>query len=196
MNTYQKLSIASTFAIATVLSTHSFSNPTQFYKPYKSTEVVDNIQPRLYKINNLNVNLLSRMARPEYLNQDNMTTLYKETIEKNLKAKNMFADENILNPININLDINHKRIFMGEGFSKVGNETLVGNYSTSEIQYNSSITANNKELASYKSGKYVSIGNHGAFAKMFRDLAGKGKPEHEIIDVENFAERITNELPK
>lgn len=67
---------------------------------------------------------------------------------------------------------------MGEGFSKVGKVVLVGNYSTSEIQYNSTITANDIELANYKSDKYVSVGNHGTYAKLFRDIAGKAKPEH------------------
>lgn len=196
MDLYRNISLATTLIIAATLSMQTNSKPTQFYKPYKSTEVVENIQPRLYKVNNLTVNLTSRMARPEYLTQETMTNLYKEQIERNLKVKNMLADESTVNPIGINLDINQKRIFMGEGFSKVGKEALVGNYGTSEIQYNSTITANSIELASYKSGKYVSVGNSGSFAKVFRDLAGKGKPEHEIIDVKNFAERIVSELPK
>jgi hypothetical protein len=188
-------------ALAIILMTSAtsmttYAKPTQFYKPYKSTETVENIQPRLYKINDLKVNLTSRMERPEYLNQESMTTLYKEQIESQLKEKNMLADENTAIPININLEINQKRVFMGEGFSWVGKEALVGNYSTSEIQYNSTITANDIELANYKSDKYISIGNHGTYAKLFRDLAGKGKPEHEIIDVKNFAERIVNSLPK
>ncbi|MPW40755.1 hypothetical protein A6M14_05465 [Acinetobacter sp. Ac_877] len=196
MSLYRNISLASTLIITTMLSTYSFSKPTQFYKPYKSTETVENIQPRLYKINDLKVNLTSRMERPEYLNQESMTTLYKEQIESKLQEKNMLADENTAVPINLNLEINQKRVFMGEGFSRVGKEALVGNYSTSEIQYNSTITANNIELASYKSDKYVSIGNHGSYAKLFRDLTGKGKPEHEIIDVQNFAERIVNSIPK
>ena len=136
------------------------------------------------------------MDRPEYLNQESMTTLYKEKIESKLKEKNMLADENTAIPININLEINQKRVFMGEGFSWVGKEALVGNYSTSEIQYNATITANDIELANYKSDNYVSIGNHGTYAKLFRNIVGKGEPEHEIMDVESFAKRIVDQLPK
>lgn len=186
----------STALLISSVSMATHSKPTQLYKPYKSTETVENIQPRLYKIDNLKVNLTSRMDRPEYLNQESMTTLYKEKIESKLKEKNMLADENTAVPINLNLEINHKRVFMGEGFSRIGKEVLVGNYGAGEFQYNATLTAQNIELANYKSEKYVGIGNQGSFGKMFRDLAGKGKPEHEIMDIDAFSNRIVDQLPK
>ena len=50
MNLYHNTSLTTILIVATTLSMQTYSKPTQFYKPYKSTETVKNIQPRLYKI--------------------------------------------------------------------------------------------------------------------------------------------------
>jgi hypothetical protein len=175
-----------------IISPNLYAKPDQIYKPYKNTEIVENIQPRLYKLKSLNVNFSSRIQRPEYMTQDSITELYKEKIEQSLKEKNMLADATTAQPIDIDLAITQKRIFAGEAFG----QKLTGNYAHSELQYNSTITYQNSPLASYKSEKYIGIGDNGTFGKMFRDLSGKGKPEHEIKDVEAFAEKIVEQLPK
>ena len=175
-----------------IISPNLYAKPDQIYKPYKNTEIVENIQPRLYKLKSLNVNFSSRIQRPEYMTQDSITELYKEKIEQSLKEKNMLADATTAQPIDIDLAITQKRIFAGESFG----QKLTGNYAHSELQYNSTITYQNSPLASYKSEKYIGIGDNGTFGKMFRDLSGKGKPEHEIKDVEAFAEKIVEQLPK
>lgn len=177
---------------SSIISPNLSAKATQIYKPYKNTETVENIQPRLYKLKSLNVSFSSRIQRPEYLTQDSITELYKEKIENTLKEKNMLADASTAQPIEIDLAINQKRIFAGEALG----QKLAGNYAHSELQYTSTITYQNSPLASYKSEKYIGIGESGSFGKIFRDLSGEGKPEHEIKDVEAFAEKIADQLPK
>ncbi|OTG91592.1 hypothetical protein B9T34_04620 [Acinetobacter sp. ANC 3813] len=84
---------------SSIISPNLSAKATQIYKPYKNTETVENIQPRLYKLKSLNVSFSSRIQRPEYLTQDSITELYKEKIENTLKEKNMLADASTAQPI-------------------------------------------------------------------------------------------------
>ena len=46
------------------------AKPTQFYKPYKNTNIVENIQPKKYLIESVSVNLSSKVNAPSFLTQD------------------------------------------------------------------------------------------------------------------------------
>lgn len=178
--------------IATTLSMVTVAKPTQFYKPYKSTEVVENIQPKLYQLGQIDVDFTSKINRSEFLAQENLQNLYKEKLETSLKSKNLLADEMTKFPISINLEIHQKRIFAGEAFG----EKLSGKYAHTEFEYSSSLQNSNKTLATFKSSQYIGIGKHGNFGKILRDISGQGKPEHELADIDAFIDKIVNDLPK
>ncbi len=178
-----------------VISATASAKPDQFYKPYKSVNNVENIQPRQYLINNVNVVLTSKIDAPTFLSQDKIKERYIEKLNEELKKKNLLANDKTETPILINYDINQKRVFAGEDLKFISSK-VVGKYAHSTFQYDSTLNNGNSELAKYSSDEKISIGKNGSFGKIARDLTGSGKPENELEDIDAFAKFMVDMLPE
>ena len=179
-----------------IFTSTAYAKPTQFYKPYKNTEQVENITPKLYKLGETKVHLESKINTADYLTEDKLATLYQEKMTQQLKTKNLLANDTSARVITLNLDIQQKRIFAGEGFSGLAGGKLVGKYAHSTLQYSSTLVNSDKLLANFQSDEYIGIGKNGNFGKIFRDLSGKGPPQNELDDVDSFVNKMIENLPK
>lgn len=171
------------------------AKPEQFYKPYVSTELVENVQPKQYVIKSLNLSLSSKIDAPDFLNQEQIKARYLEKLNEELKARNMLATEQTKQPIYINFDIQQTRVFAGEGLKFISSK-VVGKYAHSTLQYSSTLNLANVELAKLSVGEQVSLGKKGSLGKIARDLSGSGKPENELEDIDGFAQFMIEKLPK
>lgn len=176
-------------------ATISHAKPEQFYKPYVSSTVVENVQPKQYVIKNLNLNLRSKIDAPNFLDQEQIKARYLEKLNEELKARNMLATEQTKQPIYINFDIQQTRVFAGEGLKFISSK-VVGKYAHSTLQYSSTLSLDNVELAKLSVGEQISLGGKGSLGKITRDLSGSGKPENELEDIDSFAHFIIEKLPK
>ena len=56
------------------------AKPTQFYKPYKNTNTVENIQPKKYLIESVSVNLSNKVNAPSFFNpRSNRRAVFAES---------------------------------------------------------------------------------------------------------------------
>ena len=176
-------------------ATTSNAKPTQFYKPYKNANTIENIQPKRYLINNVNVVLLSKTDANDFLTQEQIKTQYIQKITEQLKARNQLADEHTPQPISVNFEIKQKRVFAGEDLKFISTK-LGSKYAHSTLQYQSTLINHDIELARYTSEEKISLGKKGSISKIVRDLSGSGKPENELEDIDGFAQFMVEQLPK
>ena len=172
------------------------AKPQQFYKPYTSEQEVPQVENKRYQLGEINLDFSSKIDREGFLTEQEISNQYRQDIENQLREQNIYADENSQNIITINLNIQQKRVFAGEGFSRIGNESLVGKYAHSTMKYQSTLKLNDQPLATYSSSAKISIGKKGSIGKIFRDLSGGGKPENELEDIQGFSKYIVDNLPK
>ena len=172
-----------------------YAKPTQFYKPYKNTNTVENIQPKKYLIESVSVNLSNKVNAPSFLTQDQIEERYLQNLKNELKSKGLLADELTTQPISLSFEIKQKRVFAGEDLKFLGSKA-VGKYAHSTLQYTSTMTYDNKELANYVSAEKISLGKSGSLGKIVRDLSGSGKPENELEDIDSFVQFIIEQLPQ
>ena len=105
------------YLILTVMAVITFTanaKPTQFYKPYKNTNTVENIQPKKYLIESVSVNLSNKVNAPSFLTQDQIEERYLQNLKNELKSKGLLADELTTQPISLSFEIKQKRVFAGE----------------------------------------------------------------------------------
>lgn len=182
------------FSVA-VIAFSAQAKPEQVYKPYKSAQVVENIQPRLFIINDVKVTLVSKIDAPDFLTQDQIKERYIKKLTEELKINNLLANEKTEKPILVKFDIKQKRVFAGEDLKFLSSK-VVGKYAQSTMQYTSSLNNGAVELAKFKSDERVSIGKKGSIGKIMRDLSGKGNPENELEDIDGFAKYMIEQLPQ
>lgn len=104
------------------------------------------------------------------------------------------ADEQTAQPISLSFDIKQKRVFAGEDLKFLGSKAI-GKYAHSTLQYTSTMTYDNKDLANYVSSEKISLGKSGSLGKIVRDLSGKGSPDNENEDIDGFAKYMIEQLP-
>lgn len=185
-----------TFFIALCCITHvALAKPAQFYKPYKSSILVENIQPKLYLIKDVNVRLSSKTNSPDFQTEEQIKNRYIQKLNEELKQQNLLANEQTTQPIFVNFDIEQKRVFAGEDL-KFLSPKVVGKYAHSTLIYKSTLVHNNVELAKLSSEEKISIGKKGSLSKIVRDLSGGGKPENELEDIDGFAHYMIEQLPQ
>ena len=185
------------FTILALIATSTslvYAKPTQFYKPYKSVNTVENIQPKKYHIETVNVSLASKVDAPTFSTQDQIQERYVQKLTDELKSKGLLADEQTVQPILLSFDIKQKRVFAGEDLKFLGSKAI-GKYAHSTLQYTSTMTYDNKDLANYVSSEKISLGKSGSLGKIVRDLSGKGSPDNENEDIDGFAKYIIEQLP-
>ena len=185
------------YLILTVIVVSAFTvnaKPTQFYKPYKSMNAVENIQPKKYLIKSIDVNLSSKVNAPKFLTQDQIKERYLQKLTNELKSKGLLADTEKVQPIFLDFKIKQKRVFAGEDLKFLGSK-VVGKYAHSTLQYSSTMTYGNKELANFISSEKISLGKSGSLGKIVRDLSGKGLPDNELEDIDGFASYMIEQLP-
>ena len=171
------------------------AKPAQFYKPYKSKDTVENIQPKRYIVKDVNVTLSSKMNAPDFLNQDQIKQRYIQKLNADLKAKNLLADAETAQPIALSFDIAQKRVFAGEDLKFLGSNTGK-KYAHSVMRYQSSLSHKDQELATLSSEDKISLGSKGSFGKIIRDLSGSGAPQNELEDIDGFAQHMVEQLPE
>jgi hypothetical protein len=185
------------FTILALIATSTslvYAKPTQFYKPYKSVNTVENIQPKKYHIETVNVSLASKVDAPTFSTQDQIKERYVQKLTDELKSKGLLADEQTAQPISLSFDIKQKRVFAGEDLKFLGSKAI-GKYAHSTLQYTSTMTYDNKDLANYVSSEKISLGKSGSLGKIVRDLSGKGSPDNEIEDIDGFTKYMIEQLP-
>lgn len=185
------------FTILALIATSTslvYAKPTQFYKPYKSVNTVENIQPKKYHIETVNVSLASKVDAPTFSTQDQIKERYVQKLTDELKSKRLLADEQTAQPISLSFDIKQKRVFAGEDLKFLGSKAI-GKYAHSTLQYTSTMTYDNKDLANYVSSEKISLGKSGSLGKIVRDLSGKGSPDNENEDIDGFAKYMIEQLP-
>lgn len=185
------------FTILALIATSTslvYAKPTQFYKPYKSVNTVENIQPKKYHIETVNVSLASKVDAPTFSTQDQIKERYVQKLTNELKSKGLLADEQTAQPISLSFDIKQKRVFAGEDLKFLGSKAI-GKYAHSTLQYTSTMTYDNKDLAKYVSSEKISLGKSGSLGKIVRDLSGKGSPDNENEDIDGFAKYMIEQLP-
>ena len=186
------------YLILTVMAVITFTanaKPTQFYKPYKNTNTVENIQPKKYLIESVSVNLSNKVNAPSFLTQDQIEERYLQNLKNELKSKGLLADGLTAQPISLSFEIKQKRVFAGEDLKFLGSKA-VGKYAHSTLKYTSTMTYDNKELANYVSAEKISLGKSGSLGKIVRDLSGSGKPENALEDIDGFVHFIIEQLPQ
>lgn len=185
------------FTILALIATSTslvYAKPTQFYKPYKSVNTVENIQPKKYHIETVNVSLASKVDAPTFSTQDQIKERYVQKLTDELKSKGLLADEQTAQPISLSFDIKQKRVFAGEDLKFLGSKAI-GKYAHSTLQYTSTMTYDNKDLANYVSSEKILLGKSGSLGKIVRDLSGKGSPDNENEDIDGFAKYMIEQLP-
>lgn len=185
------------FTILALIATSTslvYAKPTQFYKPYKSVNTVENIQPKKYHIETVNVSLASKVDAPTFSTQDQIKERYVQKLTDELESKGLLADEQTAQPISLSFDIKQKRVFAGEDLKFLGSKAI-GKYAHSTLQYTSTMTYDNKDLANYVSSEKISLGKSGSLGKIVRDLSGKGSPDNENEDIDGFAKYMIEQLP-
>lgn len=185
------------FTILALIATSTslvYAKPTQFYKPYKSVNTVENIQPKKYHIETVNVSLASKVDAPTFSTQDQIKERYVKKLTDELKSKGLLADEQTAQPISLSFDIKQKRVFAGEDLKFLGSKAI-GKYAHSTLQYTSTMTYDSKDLANYASSEKISLGKSGSLGKIVRDLSGKGSPDNENEDIDGFAKYMIEQLP-
>lgn len=185
------------FTILALIATSTslvYAKPTQFYKPYKSVNTVENIQPKKYHIETVNVSLASKVDAPTFSTQDQIKERYVQKLTDELKSKGLLADEQTAQPISLSFNIKQKRVFAGEDLKFLGSKAI-GKYAHSTLQYTSTMTYDNKDLANYVSSEKISLGKSGSLGKIVRDLSGKGSPDNENEDIDGFAKYMIDQLP-
>ncbi len=171
------------------------AKPEQFYKPYVSSNTVENIQPKQYVIRAVNVTLNSKIDAPSFLNQDQIKARYIEKLNDELKQRNMLATAQTKQPIYVDFDIKQTRVFAGEGLKFISSK-VVGKYAHSTLQYSSTLQSGNAELAKLVVGEQISMGNKGSLGKIVRDLSGAANENNELADIDSFAHFMAEKLPK
>jgi hypothetical protein len=189
-----KINVFFVFALIGTCSFSVYAKPTQFYKPYKSSETVENIQPKKYIVGEVNLTLSSKLDAPTFYSQDQIKERYIQKLNEELRLKGLLADQETAQPISVSFDIKQKRVFSGEDLSFLSSK-VVGKYAHSTLQYTSTITFNNKPLATYESSERISLGKNGSIGKIVRDLSGKGSPENEKEDIDGFVNYMIEQLP-
>ncbi|MCS4296466.1 MULTISPECIES: hypothetical protein [Acinetobacter] len=115
------------FTILALIATSTslvYAKPTQFYKPYKSVNTVENIQPKKYHIETVNVSLASKVDAPTFSTQDQIKERYVQKLTDELESKGLLADEQTAQPITLSFDIKQKRVFAGEDLKFLGSKAI------------------------------------------------------------------------
>ncbi|WP_314341399.1 hypothetical protein [Acinetobacter guillouiae] len=140
------------------------------------------------------MSLASKVDAPTFSTQDQIKERYVQKLTDELKSKGLLADEQTAQPISLSFDIKQKRVFAGEDLKFLGSKAI-GKYAHSTLQYTSTMTYDNKDLANYVSSEKISLGKSGSLGKIVRDLSGKGSPDNEIEDIDGFAKYMIEQLP-
>lgn len=162
------------------------------YKPYKTEKNAQIISAKRYVVEPIQLNFRSRVNPTEFLTQEKILELYTEKLNTALKNQDLLADQSTEQPIHLRLVIDQRRIFAGEAFGA----KLTGKYAHTEFQYHATLLSQGNTVATFQSEKYLGMGKHGNFGKIFRDLSGQGKPEHELEEIDAFSKLIIEQLPK
>ena len=92
-----------------IFTSTAYAKPTQFYKPYKNAEQVENITPKLYKLGETKVHLESKINTADYLTEDKLATLYQEKMTQQLQTKNLLANDTSARVIKLTKTTKHAK---------------------------------------------------------------------------------------
>lgn len=155
-----------------------------------------NLHPKKYKINDVNIHLVSQVNKEGFLTKDNIQQKYIDDLNQQL----IFQKKNVINTNEdaalVNVEVTHKRVFMGEGLKFIGGDHIVGGYADTVFTYNINVvyqgvvveTYSIKDAISYKGGI---LGN---FKKIARDLSSSGDAQDELEDVQKATTDIVDHL--
>lgn len=163
-----------------------------------SSNVIEfkSMHPKQYKLNDVNIRLETLIQKEGYLTKENIQQVYIDALNKELITQNKNTKDTNDNVALVDLDLIHKRVFMGEGFKFVGGEKLVTGYADTVFTYRIKVTYKGEVVQTYKTGKLLTRkgGIIGNFQKMGRDLSGGGTPKNELDDLNKAAKGIIASL--
>ncbi|MBF7691283.1 hypothetical protein I2F29_12410 [Acinetobacter sp. FNA3] len=155
-----------------------------------------NLHPKQYKINNVNIHLVSQVNKDGFLTKDNIQQKYIDDLNQQL----ILQKKNVINTNEdvalVNVEVTHKRVFMGEGLKFIGGDHVVGGYADTVFTYNVNVvyqgviveTYSIKDAISYKGGIF------GNLKKIARDLSSSGDAQDELEDVQKATTDIVDHL--
>lgn len=144
-----------------------------------------------YVVKNVSVKLEQKYQVSGYPSEKELGVLFKEKLEAKLKSKNLLATENQDNniPMDIDLQISYKRVFMGEAFGKTKAVARM------IISFDLNIKNGDQLVASYSRNNittnYGLIGNLGT---IFKQISCSTKPKDEEKDINTFVNSFADEI--
>lgn len=155
-----------------------------------------NVHPKHYKLNNINIHLVSQVNKEGFLTKENIQKTYVDNLNQQLKLQNKSANNPNEEVALVDVDVTHKRIFMGEGLKFIAGDHIIGGYADTVFTYKINViyqgviieTHTTKDVIYYKGGI---VGN---FKKIARDLSSQGNAQNELDDVQKATADIINHL--
>lgn len=172
------------------------SNPKDMSSKSKNVTEFNSINHKQYKLNNVNIRLDSSVEKEGFLTKDTIQKVYLDELNKQLQLQH----KNVTNPSAkfalVDVDLTHKRIFMGEGLKFIGGNRIVGGYADTVFTYKVKVIYNGEVVQNFEREKQIARkrGLIGNFKKIARDLSSSGKPENEIQDLQKVSAAIVADL--
>jgi hypothetical protein len=180
------------FASLLIVSCSSMPvKPSDPFAPYNS---VASAQPyaakKLYKLGRVNVDLYQVVVNHTFPDQDALSQLFIEKLNRQLVANNLLADGQS-EALTLNLDVRYKRIFAGEAFG------MNKGFGGSTFSYSADLLVNGASVATKNSAElrtqFGLVGNLMNLGKMMTQSATTQDEERQI-DV--YVNEIVSALPR
>ncbi|MCP3921894.1 MAG: hypothetical protein GY714_04835 [Desulfobacterales bacterium] len=155
--------------------------------PYNLTEGANLPEVKQYKVGVVNINLVKKYDNEKYPNQKALKELFVSKIKTELTKRAIFSENS---KYVLNLDVEYRRIFMGEAFG------MKSKFGGSRFKYKSDIKSKELQLGSYESSEFVAThGPFGAFWRAAKMYTGQTGIEEEVEDIEVYVKLVVDQLP-
>lgn len=162
------------------------------FAPYtlQSPSAASFSERKAYRLGTVNVTLDQMQVNPAFPDQAALKEVFAALLASHLAEKGLLAtaDENALE---LNVDIQYKRVFMGEALG------LSKGFAGSLFSYASEVRQGGNALATYQSDRMATNGGIvGNLLKIGKQLTMTGSPEDEKMELEAYARAIASNLPR
>lgn len=170
------------------------SSPTKpngpFY-PYSSATVVQPyVGKKLYKIGTVNVLLNQVVSNPTFPNQDALSQMFTEKLNRQLSVNNLVGDGQS-EVLTLDVDVRYKRIFAGEAFG------MNKGFGGSTFSYSSNLLVNGTHLATNSMGEVrTQAGLVGNLMNIGKMMAQSASTQDEERQIDAYVNKIIDDLPR
>lgn len=145
---------------------------------------------KAYRLGTVNVTLDQMKVNPAFPDQAALKEVFAALLASHLAEKGLLAAAGE-NALELSVDIQYKRVFMGEAIG------LSKGFAGSLFSYASEVRQGGNTVATYQSERMATNGGIvGNLLKIGKQLTMTGSPEDEKMELEAYARAIASNLPR